>query len=126
MDASGRDSRPSSWTARILAPLVLAAVVAAIVLVVSGSLGSDDENEAKRGSQGQSNTSGCSDEAERALKDGYYVVQADDVEGLSGIATKTCTTVDELERLNPNLDPQALQVQNCVDLIPDGCKKLSG
>ena len=126
MDASGRDSRPSSWTARILAPVVLAAVVAAIVLVITGSLSSDDEDEPKRGSQEQSNASGCSDEAAQALKDGYYVVQADDVEGLSGIATKTCTTVDELERLNPNLDPQALQVQNCVDLVPDGCKKLSG
>lgn len=125
MDASGRDSRPSSWTARILAPLVLAVVFAAIVLVVTGSLSSDDD-EPKRGSGGQAtDVSGCSDAAEQALKDGYYVVQEDDVAGLSGIAAKTCTTVEELERLNPNLDPRAIQAQNCVDLVPDGCKKLA-
>lgn len=125
MDARGREPRPASWTARIVAPVALAVVFAVIVLVVVGSLSGDGDEE-KRTSGSQTTTSGCSEEARQALKDGYYVVQPEDVEGLSGIATKTCTTVDRLVRLNPNLDPQALQVQNCVDLVPDGCKKLAG
>ena len=52
------------------------------------------------------------------------MVQAEDVQGLSGIAGKTCISVETLVELNPNLDPQALQVNNCVDLVVDGCKKL--
>ncbi len=125
MDGTGREPRPASWTARILAPVLLVVVFAAIVLVVTGSLSSDDgdsDNEPER----KAAVSGCSDEARQAFKQGYYVVEADDISGLSGIADKTCTTVDRLVELNPNLDPQALQVQNCVDLVPDGCKKLAG
>ena len=53
------------------------------------------------------------------------MVQQDDVEGLSGIASKTCIPLDTLIELNPNLDPQALQVDNCVDLVVDGCKALA-
>jgi hypothetical protein len=124
MSASSDDRKPASWTARVLAPLVLIAVAAAIVLVVSGSLsGSDDESSDKGGAE--TTSSGCQPAADQAVKDGYYVVKADDVEGLSGIADKTCISVDELTRLNPNLDPQALQVDNCVDLVADGCKALA-
>ena len=127
MDAMGREPGPRSWTARIIAPLFLLVVVAAVVIVISNSLSSDDDSDSTDGATArQAQTSGCSDEARAVLKDGYYVVQADDTAGLSGIAAKTCTTVDRLEELNPNLDPQALQVENCVDLVPDGCKKLAG
>jgi len=44
---------------------------------------------------------------------------------LSGIADKTCIPVETLVELNPNLDPQALQASNCVDLVVDGCKELA-
>lgn len=109
----------------MLAPVFLIVVAGALVLVISGSLSSNDDEKSSP-TQRQTTTAGCSDEAQAALKQGYYVVTADDVEGLSGIATRTCTSVDKLIELNPNLDPQALQVNNCVDLKPDGCKALSG
>jgi len=125
MDRSSREAKPTSWTARVMAPLVLAVVIAAIVLVVTGSLSSSDDSGSKEKGKTTSAT-GCKPAADQAVRDGYYVVQAEDVEGLSGIAEKTCIPVDRLVKLNPNLDPQALQVQNCVDLVSDGCKALSG
>ena len=54
------------------------------------------------------------------------MVTAEDTAGLSGIAAKTCVPLERLENLNPNLDPQTLQVDNCVDLFRDGCKALAG
>ncbi len=53
------------------------------------------------------------------------MVTADDTAGMTSIADKTCISVDELIELNPNLDPQTLQVSNCVDLVKDGCKELA-
>jgi len=108
----------------VLAPVVLVAVAAAIVLVVSGTLSGDDEDE-PRDRNAQTSTSGCTPDAQQAVEDGFYVVQADDVQGLSGIADKTCIPVETLVELNPNLDPQALQASNCVDLVVDGCKELA-
>ena len=29
-------------------------------------------------------------------------------------------------QLNPNLDPFSIQPQNCVNLVPEGCRKLAG
>jgi hypothetical protein len=118
------DRRPRSWTARVLAPVVLVVVAAAIALVISGSLSGGDDDE-KAEPKGSTTSSTCTPDAQDAVKNGYYVVQEDDDEGLSGIAEKTCMTPEELIELNPNLDPQALQVSNCVDLKPDGCKALA-
>ncbi len=124
MDPSGREPKPTSWTARILAPLVIVAAIAAIVLVVSGSMNdSDDSDDSSK--QSQTADSGCKPDADQAVEDGYYVISADDTEGLSGVALKTCIPVERLIKLNPNLDPQAIQVSNCVDLVTDGCKALN-
>jgi hypothetical protein len=125
MDGSIRDRKPRSWTARILAPLLLVVAVGAVVIIVSGSLG-DDDSKKSDGGKGSTTTSDCKPSAPDAVKAGYYVVTADDTAGFEGIAAKTCISVDELTQLNPNLDPQTLQVDNCVDLIKDGCKALAG
>ncbi len=37
-------------------------------------------------------------------------------EDLSIVADRTCIPIDELIELNPNLDPQLIQVGSCVDL----------
>jgi hypothetical protein len=125
MPGSTNDRKPTSWTARVIAPLILVVIAAAIVLVITGSLSSSSD-EGSKATTSQATTTGCNPAADQAVKDGYYVVKADDVEGLSGIADKTCVSIDQLTTLNPNLDPQALQVSNCVDLVPDGCKALTG
>jgi hypothetical protein len=125
MEPSGGDRKPTSWTARILAPVLIIVVAAAIVLIVSGSLGSDDDSTPKKESHASSN-GGCSpaDEIKDSVKDGYYVVE--DGDNFSTIAEKTCVPEDRIQKLNPNLDPFGLQVQNCFDLVADGCKALTG
>ena len=127
MEGSARDREPRSWTARVLAPLALIATIAVAYLVITGDIGglkdSDDDSSKTRAT---TTSGGCTPEDEQAVEDGYYVVQASDVAGLSGIADKTCIPIERLMNLNPNLDPQTLQVQNCVDLVRDGCKALAG
>ena len=125
MEPSSGDRKPTSWTARILAPVLLVVVAAAIVLIVSGSLSSDDNSTPDGGSQASSN-GGCSpaDDIKDAVKAGYYVVQEGD--NFSTIAENTCVSEDRLQKLNPNLDPFGIQVKNCVDLVEDGCKALAG
>ena len=90
--------------------------------IVSGSLSGDEDS----GSQDHKQTAGtkCAGEDSQAVKDGFYVVQEGD--NFTTIAEKTCLSEERLQELNPNLDPFGLQVQNCVDLVPDGCKKLAG
>ena len=124
MDPSGREPEPANWTARILAPLVLVAALAAIVLVISGSMGASDDSDNST-DQEETADSGCQPDADQAVEDGYYVITAEDTSGLSGVAQKTCLPLERLIELNPNLDPQAIQVSNCVDLVTDGCKALS-
>lgn len=117
-----QDSGPSSWTARILAPLALLVVAGAIVLLVAGNLGGSDDR--KKGDREQSAaTNGCRPDAEGAVENGYYVIEPG--EDLSIVADRTCIPVDQLIELNPNLDPQLIQVGSCVDLVADGCKALA-
>jgi len=120
-ERSPLDRGPSNWTARILAPLALVVVAAVIVLVVSGSLDSSDEG--KKDERERTTSSGCQPDAEQAVEDGYYVIEAG--EDLSIVADRTCIPIDRLEELNPNLDPQLIQIGSCVDLRFEGCKVLA-
>ena len=122
MSASSDDRKPNSWTARVLAPVFLVAVAAALVLVISGTLSEDGGSDESTSSA--QTTTGCSPDADQAVKDGFYVVKEGD--NFTTIAAKTCIPVQRLQSLNPNLDSFGLQPQNCVDLIPDGCKALAG
>ncbi len=124
MDRPIRDRKPTSWTARVLAPLLLVVAVGAVILIVSGSLGGEDDPDSSDDDT-RTETTDCRPSAPDAVEAGYYVVTAEDTAGLTGIADKTCVSVDRLEALNPNLDAQTLQVDNCVDLVKDGCKELS-
>lgn len=123
MPGSSDERKPTSWTARVIAPVLLVVVAAAIVVIVSGSLSGDDDSSSS-GDHKQTSTSNCPGGSEDAVKNGYYVVEEGD--NFTTIAEQTCVPEQRLQELNPNLDPFGLQVQNCVDLVPDGCKKLSG
>ena len=100
--------------ARILAGAALIAAAIVLIVVISSSVG---------GSGGADSTAQVAKQGRSKPKDKYYVVQAGD--SLSSIAAKEGVSEAKLTRLNPNLDPQALQPQNCVDLIPHGCRKLA-
>ena len=114
--------KPASRTARILAPLALLIAVAAIVVVVIGSLDSS-EDEGRSGDRRSQVTSGCRPDAENAVEAGYYVIEVG--EDLSIVADRTCIPIERLMRLNENLDPQLIQVGSCVDLRFEGCKALA-
>jgi LysM repeat protein len=95
--------------ARLLAPLALIAfaVVVGAMVLGSGVVGDDD------GGGGSSSTSDLPSATDRTTTVGpqkkpkkTYTIKANDT--LSGIAAATGTTVDRLQELNPELDPQGL------------------
>jgi LysM repeat protein len=99
--------RPSF--ARLLAPLALiaCAVVVAAMVLGSGVVG-DDETDTNAGTSDlpaateRTTTSGRPSKRERAT----YTIKANDT--LSGIAERHGMTVERLQELNPELDPQGL------------------
>jgi LysM repeat protein len=118
MHARIESTQPRSGpTARIVAALAL--IVAAIVIgiMITGSLGGSGN------STGGKTTSGDGGASTKPTHD-YYVLQTGDT--LGAVAHKFGISVGKLTELNPNLDPQALPPQGCVDLVADGCKELAG
>ena len=95
--------------ARLFAPLALiaVAVVVAVMVLGSGVVG-DDESDNSAGTSDlpaateRTTTSGRPTKRLRAT----YTIKTNDT--LSGIAAEHGTTVDLLQELNPELDPQGL------------------
>lgn len=94
--------------ARFIAPLALLLFAAAVFAVVSGAGSSDDGKatkpaaSAERKSEGKTTTTAAPKPRPKAT----YSVKAGDT--LGGIAEQTGVTVERLQELNPELDPQAL------------------
>ncbi len=109
----------SRTVARVFALLALAVVAIVVVAVVAGSV-----DESKPGSTSSSSTTTSSPQS--PAKDPYYVVKPGDT--WSGIAAKEGVTTFHLTKLNRGrpIDPELLQPAQCVDIVPDGCKKLAG
>ena len=101
-----------------LLALVAAAIV--VVVVIAGSVGGSDGDGKKKKGGGGGAIAGCQPEFEDAVESGYYVVQENDL--LSLIAQRTCVEEEELVRLNPNVDPQNLEVGRCVNLEERACE----
>ena len=105
--------------ARILAFLALAAALVTVALVITGSLDGNDGGGKKKKNDGPE-IAGCKPEFENAVELGFYIVQPDDL--LSLISVRTCVPDEELTRLNPEIDPQALTPGQCVSLEEKGCE----
>jgi LysM repeat protein len=96
--------------ARYLAPLALVAVSVALFMVVTTNLSSDDAetdapNQATEARPDGGPNGGAEEESDR-LGPRFYRVKAGDTP--SSIADKTETPLEEILRLNPDLDPQTL------------------
>jgi len=94
-------SRTSTVISRVLAALALVAAVVVVFVVVSNNTGGDEgkkDNKAAKSNKQKSN---------KKPKKASYEVQGGDT--LTGIAQETGVSVDRIEKLNPELDPQALQ-----------------
>jgi LysM repeat protein len=110
-------NRGSRFTSRVFALLALAVVTVVLVAVISNTLGGS--------STSSTQTSQAAAPSKPKPKDDYYVVQANDT--FSAIAAKEHVSVARLIRLNQGraIDPQVLQPNQCVNVKPDGCKKLA-
>ena len=101
-------SRISTALARVLAVLALAGVALAIFLVISSSIEDDGQDDGKDNPavQRQNNNEDRNRNAEPNAAPKFYVVQPGD--SLSLIAEKTGVSLDRLQELNPDIDPQLL------------------
>jgi LysM repeat protein len=102
---------------RVFAVLALIVVGVVVVALIASSLGGSSSN--------SSSTSQTTSSRQASAPDPYYVVQPGD--SLSSIAAKEGVSQERLERLNAGRlpDPQQLQPQNCIDIVPHGCRKLA-
>ena len=100
--------------ARIVAVLALVVAAIVVVVVVAGSTGGG-QNGSEQGQGGAGKS--------RAQREGYCVVRAGDT--FAAIAVQARVPETRLAKLNPNLDQFSIQPENCVNLIPEGCKKLA-
>ena len=95
--------------ARLLAPLALVAfaVVVAAIVLGSGVLGDDEGGDTSARTSDLPTATERTTTAERKQRRrATYTIKANDT--LSGIAAETGTTVERLQELNPELDPQGL------------------
>jgi LysM repeat protein len=91
-----------SIVARVLAPLALVAVVIGLIVVISGSMSDSDGG----GHHARHAGGGHHQQHQTTTTPDTYVVQQNDT--LDGIAAKTGVSVDQLQKLNPDVDTQAL------------------
>jgi len=103
MQTHGRSS-----FARLLAPLALIAFSVAVAAIVLGSgvVGDGSSSETAGARDLPAATSQATTKKKRKRVPATYTIKANDT--LSGIAEKNGTTVERLQELNPELDPQGL------------------
>jgi LysM repeat protein len=97
--------------ARFLAPLALMMAIVGVILVVVLSIASNDPSPAR-----PTHSVDVTHTTPAKPKRQAYVVKTGD--SLTAIAVRTGVTVDTLERLNPDADPQALRVGERLKLRP--------
>lgn len=104
------EPKKNSQISRLLAVLALVAATVIVIVAISGATGGgDDDGEPQRAQPARQGNANQARPARRA-----YKVQEGD--NLTIIAQKTGVPVDRLQRLNPNLDPQALQPDQRIKL----------
>lgn len=99
--------------ARVLAPLALVAALAGVVVVVQASTSGTAEDSGASSATPQTTTQPSRPGRRRAR---VYVVEPGDT--LTVIAERTGVTLETIERLNPDVDPQALQAGQRLKLGP--------
>ncbi len=98
--------------ARLAAPLALLAAAVAVVVVVQASSSSSPSSTP---SATRTTVTQPARHARRATPQAYVVKPGDT---LTVIADKTGVSLDEIERLNPDVDPNALQTGERLKLSP--------
>jgi hypothetical protein len=113
MEPQATKTRPSrDPVARALAVFALVVGAIVVVIVIAGSTGSEEGSGQRRGAGG-----------DRVQHEGYCVVRAGDT--FAAIAAEAGVPEMRLAELNPNLDQFSIQPENCINLVPEGCRKLA-
>lgn len=99
----------NSQIARLLAVLALVGAVLVLIVAISGTTGGDDG-----GSDRKANPNRQQAQKKPQTRKKTYEVESGDT--LTTISQKTGIPVERLERLNPDLDPQALQLGQEIKL----------
>ena len=110
----------------MIAPVALIATALVAFLIIRGAMDDSDHESKTEQTTTSTQVAGCEGgepPAAQAVKDGYYVLE--EGEDLTNVSEQTCISVEQLQQLNPNLDPLQLPVGGCVDLVADGCKALA-
>lgn len=97
--------RKPNKIARLIAVVALLGAFGAVAALVV-SAGESDDSEGRGADKGAVTTNEPTQEGERALERGFYIVREGDT--LAQIADNTGLELDQLEELNPTLDPQQL------------------
>ena len=100
-----RMNRKRSTISRIAAVLALAAAVVAVIVLV-GSVSDDGDGSGSGTTQSAKAKQKKSNKATRNRQKSYEVKAGDT---LTGISEKTGVPIERIVRLNPSIDPQALQ-----------------
>lgn len=100
---------PGTVISRLLAVLALAAAVVAVVLVIGSATGDDAGKPVAK----KNNPAKKSGKKHRTKAKTYEVKEGD---SLTAIASQTGVPVDQLQKLNPDLDPQALTIGQKIKL----------
>lgn len=99
---------------RILAPLALVVFGLLFLLIVFSSGSSDEGSDAGSAQEQRLEVGGAADTGDKEPTKKSYKVETGDT--LESIAKKTGVDVAELQRLNPDLDPQALTTGQKIKL----------
>jgi LysM repeat protein len=100
--------------ARLLAPLALLLAVVAVLLVVQASTDSNGSDKDDKSSQATTTTDETTATTPTRRTRPTYTVKLNDTLGL--ISEKTGVSVERIEELNPELDPQNLIVGQKIKL----------
>lgn len=109
------DARMVRSPARLLAPLALVACAIAILVIVGGNSSSSGGGPTTSSTATGSSTTGTTTTTGTKAKRSYRVKPGD---VLSQIAVKTGVSLDEIQRLNPNIDAQSLHPGQKIKLVP--------
>jgi LysM repeat protein len=107
----GRDEERVSWGARILAPVAFFAAATVLIVIVNNSLSREEERASPNASPPAATgspptTTGATTARGAPTRRRFYRIQEGDT--LEALAQRFNTTVDDLLRLNPGIDANAL------------------
>jgi LysM domain len=100
--------RPARNPLRFLAPVALIAAALLFLVVIAGAIGGGGEESASTEPTGQTERRGGDGSGDRGNRNAPETYEVQEGDTLDSIAADTGVSVEEIQELNPDLDPQSL------------------